>query len=268
MKFALILSIVLCSILAVRADWVLVWEDDFNGGNLKDRWNFEVNCDGGGNNELQCYTDNRQENARQENGNLVIQARWENIGGGKPFTSSRMTTINTGNWLHGFFEMRARLPRGKHLWPAFWMMPTRSEYGGWPRSGEIDIMEYRGQRPNEMLGTLHFGPAWDNKGQSGYERNMGFDFSADFHTFGLDWSPNSIQWLVDGAVVHTESLNRNFWNGFYNGNGQPFDRQFFIIINLAVGGAFFGGEPFDPSESQNWQKSTIEIDYIRKWEWH
>jgi len=249
------------------ADWALVWEDNFDGGNLKDRWNFEVNCDGGGNNELQCYTDNRQENARQENGILTITARLENLGGGKPFTSTRMTT--KANWLHGKFEMRARLPRGKHLWPAFWMMPANSEYGGWPRSGEIDIMEYRGQKPFQTLGTLHFGPAWDQHGMAGSgERDYPFDFSRDFHTFGLDWNTDRIQWLVDGNVFHEQTLRTNFWNGFYGANGQPFDKNFFIIINLAVGGMFFGNEPFDPSESHNWEKATFEIDYIRKWEWH
>jgi beta-glucanase (GH16 family) len=256
------LALLACS---ASAEWHLVWEDNFDGGNLKDRWNFEVNCDGGGNNELQCYTDNRNENCRQENGVLVIQARWENIGGNKPFTSTRMTT--KANWLHGKFEIRARMPKGKHLWPAIWMMPANSEYGGWPRSGEIDITEYRGQRPHQVLGTLHYGPAWDNKGQVGYERDFPYDFSQDFHTFGLDWSPSAIQWLIDDQVVHTETLQRNFWGGFYTANGQPFDKNFFIILNLAVGGNFFGGEPFDPSESQNWAKSTLEVDYVRKFEW-
>jgi len=146
-------------------------------------------------------------------------------------------------------------------------MPTRSEYGGWPSSGEIDIMEYRGQRPNQALGTLHFGPAWDNKGQAGYERDFPHDFSQEFHEYTLDWSPSQIQWIIDGQVIHTESLARNFWPGFYWADGQPFDKDFFIILNLAVGGNFFGGEPFDPSESQYWEKDTLEIDYVRKWEW-
>lgn len=219
---------------------------------------------------MQCYTDNRWENAKQENGMLVITARHEWWGDGvnpdKQFTSSRMTT--KANFLHGKFEMRARLPRGKHLWPAFWMMPAGDTYGYWPRSGEIDIMEYRGQKPTETLGTLHFGASEAQHGMAGSgERQFPFDFSQDFHVFGLDWSPDQIQWMVDGQVYHTENLNRNFHPGFYAQNRQPFDRNFFIIINLAVGGMFFGGEPFDPIESDSWPKNTYEIDWIRKWEW-
>jgi beta-glucanase (GH16 family) len=157
---------------------------------------------------------------------------------------------------------------GKHLWPAIWMMPARSEYGEWPRSGEIDITEYRGQRPNQILGTLHFGPAWNNKGDVGTgERNFNIDFSKDFHTFGLDWSPSQIQWIVDGSVYHSETLQRNFWNGLYTKNGQPFDKNFFLILNLAVGGNFFGNEGFDPKEADGWAKNTLEVDYVKKWEW-
>jgi len=146
-------------------------------------------------------------------------------------------------------------------------MPAHSNYGGWPRSGEIDITEYRGQRPHQILGTLHFGPAWDKKGQAGYERDFPQDFSKNFHTFGLDWNVDRIQWLIDDQVVHTEILRKNFWGGFYTANGQPFDKNFFIILNLAVGGQFFGNEAFDPSESKYWEKSTLEVDFVRKWEW-
>jgi len=161
------------------------------------------------------------------------------------------------------------MPKGKHLWPAIWMMPQNSDYGTWPASGEIDITEYRGQRPNEILGTLHYGPAWNNKGQIGFpERGFPYEFSSDFHTFGLDWSPSAMTWLLDGQVLHTETLQRNFWPGFYNNNGSPFDRHFFLILNLAVGGNFFGGEPFDPEESHGWAKNTFEVEWARKYEWH
>jgi len=269
MKFLLVLTACLTIPSCIQAAWQLDWEDDFNGGNLADRWNFDQGC-GWFNNEMQCYTNNRGENARQENGALVIEARKEWWGDGanpdKPFTSAR---INSKESFHyGKFEMRARLPKGKHLWPAFWMMPTWSDYGGWPRSGEIDIMEYRGQRPQQTLGTLHFGPSPDNKGMAGTgERDFPFDFSADWHTFAIDWSPDHMQWFVDDQVYHTESLQRNFWPGFYQNNVSPFDRPFFIIINLAVGGDFFNGEPFDPEEANGWAKNTFEIDWIRKFSW-
>ncbi|XP_021965968.1 beta-glucanase [Folsomia candida] len=254
----------------VHGYWHLAWEDQFDGANLADRWDFDTGCSGFGNNELQCYTNNRRENANQQGGILTITARKEwwgdGVHGDKQFTSTRMKT--KANWLHGKFEIRARLPKGKHLWPAIWMMPARSEYGDWPRSGEIDIMEYRGQLPNQDQGTLHFGQAWNNKGQVGSgERNFPVDFSQDFHTFGLDWSPWQIQWILDGAVFHTETLQKNFWPGLYTKNGQPFDKNFYLIINLAVGGSFFGNEPFDPKEADSWAKNTLEVDWVKKWEW-
>jgi len=262
LAFAVLVAV---GISGTQGAWNLAWEDNFDGGNLRDRWNFEVNCDGGGNNELQCYTDNLAKNCRQENGVLIITALLDGSGG-RPFSSTRMTT--KASWLHGKFDIRARLPKGKHLWPAIWMMPQASAYGGWPRSGEIDIMEYRGQQPSVIIGTLHYGPAWDNKGQVGYDRNFnGMDYSADFHTFTLDWSPMEMQWIIDDQVIHRESLARNFWQGLYTGNGQPFDRDFFLILNLAVGGNFFGGEPFNPDESNGWAKRTLEVDYVRKWVW-
>jgi len=253
--------IALASLQVALADYQIVWQDEFNGGNLKDRWNFEVNCDGGGNGELQCYTDNRNQNVRQENGVLVIQAVHEKFNN-RQFTSTRMTT--KANWVYGKFEMRARMPAGKMLWPAFWMMPANSEYGTWPRSGEIDITEYRGQVVNTTIGTLHYGPAWNNKADIGTgERAFNIDFSKDFHVFGLDWNPDRIQWLLDGQVVYQVTLQRIFWDKVYTKNGSPFDKNFFIILNLAVGGAFFGGAPFDPSESAQWAKNTFEIDYVR-----
>jgi len=270
MKLCLALAAIVLSVGVAQSAWVLEWSDEFDGGDLKDRWNFELGCSGFGNNELQCYTDNRAENVRQEGGKLIITAVKEWWGDGvnpdKQFTSTRMTS--KANWLHGKFEIRARMPKGKHLWPAIWMMPANSEYGGWPRSGEQDITEYRGQRPQQILGTLHFGPAWDQHGMAGSgERDFPFDFSQDFHTFGYDWSPTQIQWLVDDVVYHTQSLETNFWNGFYTANGQPFDKNFFLILNLAVGGMFFGDEPFDPIEADSWEKPFLEIEFVKKWTW-
>jgi len=204
---------------------------------------------------------NRWENARVEDGHLVIHARhegWEN----REFTSAKLTS--RASWKYGKFQIRARMPRGKHLWPAVWMMPQNSVYGGWPRSGEMDLVEYRGQRPQQILGTAHFGAAWDNKGSVGTgERDYPLDFSADFHLFEYIWDADGIQWLMDGQQMHWESLRRNFWPGLYTADGQPFDQDFYLILNLAVGGNFFGGEPFDPIEADSWPKPTLDIDYIR-----
>lgn len=225
---------------------------------------------GWGNNELQCYTFNRPENVIQDNGTLIITAIKEKWGDGinpdKQFTSTRMTT--KCSFLYGKFEMRARLPNGKHLWPAFWMMPVNSEYGGWPRSGEIDIMEYRGQQLNVTLGTLHFGESKDKKGQVGSpETQFNVDFSEEFHVFGIEWSQNKMKWMMDDLVYHDESLEKNFWENLYTRQGQPFDKNFYMIINMAVGGNFFGDESFDPIEADSWSKPTFEIDWIRQWEW-
>jgi len=160
------------------------------------------------------------------------------------------------------------MPKGKHLWPAIWMLPRVNSYGEWPRSGEIDIAEYRGQKPKEIMGTLHLGRDFQNRQQRGSgEKTFPSDFSQDFHTYGLDWSPSKIQWILDGNVFHEETLQTNFDPGFYRANGQPFDKKFYLILNLAVGGNFFGGEPFDPSEANGWAKNTLEIDWVKKWEW-
>ncbi|CAL8127868.1 unnamed protein product [Orchesella dallaii] len=268
-KLSILALIAICTVSLARADWELVWEDQFDGNDLFVNWKFDQGCNGWGNNELECYTVNRPENVRQENGILVITARrewWDDGQTTLPFTSTRMLTHS--NFLYGKFEIRARLPKGKHLWPAFWMMPTFSEYGEWPRSGEIDIMEYRGQRPTNTLGTIHYGESKENKGQSGSpETTFPYDFSQDFHVFGLDWSPTKMMWIVDDRVYHEETLERNFWESVYTANGQPYDKEFHIIINLAVGGMFFGDEPFDPIEADGWEKPTYEIDWIRKWTW-
>jgi len=268
-KLFILALIAICSCGLARADWELVWEDQFDGEDLNRNYIFDEGCNGWGNDELECYTVNRPENVRQENGILVITARrewWDDGQTTLPFTSTRMRTYS--NFLYGKFEIRARLPKGKHLWPAFWMMPANSEYGEWPRSGEIDIMEYRGQRPTNTLGTIHYGESKENKGQSGSpETTFPVDFSEDFHVFGLDWSPTKFMWLVDDQVYHEETLERNFWESVYNRNGQPYDKEFYILINLAVGGMFFGDEPFDPIEADGWAKPTYEIDWIRKWTW-
>jgi beta-glucanase (GH16 family) len=160
------------------------------------------------------------------------------------------------------------MPKGKHLWPAIWMLPRDSAYGTWPRSGEIDIGEYRGQKPQEILGTIHLGRDFEHRQSFGSgERSYNFDFSRDFHTFGLDWSPKKIQWMLDGNVFYEVNIDRNFDPSFYTGNGQPFDKNFYLILNLAVGGNFFGNEPFSPDEARNWEKNTLEIDWVKKYEW-
>ncbi len=228
---------------------------------------------GFGNNELECYTAHRHENVRLENGNLVINSRVEEMNG-KHFTSGKLHSKQS--WTYGKFEARAKLPKGKHLWPAIWMMPAKSVYGGWAASGEIDIMEYRGERTDTLLGTIHFGGSWPNNRASGSgEVKFGSDFSADFHTYGFEWNENEMQWLLDGKVWHKENIHRNFYSGVgnnpYTKPGQPFDQSFYWILNVAIGGNFFPTNPFGPQvtpeEARHWAKPTMEVDYVRVWEW-
>jgi len=250
--------------------WSLVWQDEFDGTGLLNEtdWGYQEGCDGWGNNELECYTTAKTKNARKEGGSLVIDVQIE-AGNGKDYTSARIHTKK--HWTYGKFEIKAKMPKGKHLWPAIWMMPQDSVYGGWAASGEIDIMELRGEQPDIILGTIHYGGAWPNNANSGSGNTKisGItDFSADFHVFALEWEQNEMRWYVDGKEYHKENLNRAFYSGKgtnpYTANRQPFDKDFHFILNVAVGGDFFNGlGSLAVSEAKNWAKHTMEVDYVR-----
>ena len=216
----------------------LVWSDEFDGNEINlDNWEHEVNANGGGNNELQYYTD-RKENSLVENGNLVIVALRENYSaqfGTRSYTSARLRTANKADFLYGRFEIRAKMPKGQGLWSAIWMLPTDWEYGGWPRSGEIDIMEIVGHQPFIVHGTIHY---YNNSHQysgNSYRLSEG-DFSDDFHTFRVDWEPNEIRWYVDDNLYST----KNTWASTPNAYPAPFDKRFHFLINIAVGGNWPG----------------------------
>lgn len=248
----------------------LVWSDEFNGNSLDTgKWSYEVNCDGGGNNELQCYTANAN-NVAVRNGTLVLTAVPQNYNG-KRFTSGRINTAKAASWKYGRFETRAKLPNGIYTWPAIWMMPRYSVYGGWAASGEIDIMENRGGNNFETQSTLHFGGSWPkNKWEGSGARNMAFDLTKDFHTYTAIWTPDQIEFQVDGQRFHVMSLQRSFNNpgagsNPYNKNGQPFDQEFFFILNVAVGGGFFGGNAnaLTDAQARNWASPSMLVDYVR-----
>jgi len=236
-------------VLGTDAAWHQVWEDDFNGGALNDAdWTYQEDCNGGGNGELQCYTAHKPDNVKLEGGHLVIHVKVEESKG-KHFTSGRV--LSKKAWTFGKFEARAKMPKGKHLWPAIWMMPQKSTYGVWAASGEIDIMEYRGERPNQIMGTIHYGASWPNNINSGSgEKTYPSDFSADWHTYGVEWEANEIRWYVDGNEYHKENIHRNMYSGKgtnpYTKPGQPFDQPFYWILNVAVGGGFFPASVFGP----------------------
>eukprot|EP01025_Chloroclados_australasicus_P044493 TRINITY_DN4828_c0_g1_i1.p1 TRINITY_DN4828_c0_g1~~TRINITY_DN4828_c0_g1_i1.p1 ORF type:complete len:346 (+),score=46.16 TRINITY_DN4828_c0_g1_i1:28-1038(+) len=251
--------------------WVLVWNDEFEGTVLdRNKWGYETDGWGGGNNELQYYTE-RLSNVHVEDGNLIITARRERFCGGpfgcKDFTSARIRTMYRGDWLYARVEVKAKLPKGKGVWPAIWMLPTDFEYGMWAASGEIDIVELRGQLPDTILGTLHFGGEWP--GQEGTYMdewgpsfgNQEFvlkngDFSEDFHEFALEWDPGEIRWYVDGRHF----LTHNAWMSIaaLDNPLAPFDKRFHLILNIACGGQFVGTPDLDTPFPQE-----MIVDYVR-----
>ncbi len=230
----------------------LVWSDEFDGKTVDlAKWEFEVNDKGGGNNELQYYTA-RPENAFNENGNLVIKANKENYLT-RNYTSARMRTRNKGDWKFGKIEVRAKLPKGQGIWPAIWMLPTDEVYGGWPKSGEIDIMEVIGNKPNELHGTIHYGSDWPNNKHMGTSITLpAGDFSDDFHVFSIVWEKDLIRWFLDGnqyfSVKPADLAPEKY----------PFNERFHLILNLAVGGNW----PGNPDAATVFPQQML-VDYVR-----
>jgi beta-glucanase (GH16 family) len=238
-------------------NWQLVWADEFEApdGSAVDpaKWSFETGGGGWGNGELQYYTD-RLDNAYIEDGALVIRAQREDYGGSR-YTSARLVTTNKGDWLYGRFEIRARLPYGKGIWPAIWMLPTDWEYGGWPTSGEIDIMELIGIEPERVYGTIHYGKPHTSSGDH-YSLPAGQVFADGYHVFALEWEPGEMRWYVDG--YHYQMQTQWFTSSTKGTFPAPFDRRFHLILNLAVGGAW----PGYPDETTVFPQ-YMRVDYVR-----
>ena len=236
----------------------LVWSDEFNGTSLNTAdWSYQTGdgCDIGicdwGNNEQQWY---QTSNVSVADGKLRIVARQETVGN-KSYTSGRINTRNKQEFRHGYLEARIKLPPGRGLWPAFWMLPTDEVYGSWPQSGEIDIMEWVGRDPETLLGTVHFGQPWPNNSYTGVELDLtDAAWSDEYHTYAVEWNPNFIRFFVDGyeyGVITSGNLNGENW---------PFNQDFHFLLNLAVGGNLGGsvGSGFFPA--------TMEVDYVRVYE--
>ena len=228
--------------------WKLVWNDEFNRAVVDtSKWEYEINGNGGGNNELQYYTANPS-NSSIENGALVIRAQKESYQG-KQYTSARMRTRYRGDWKYGRMEVRAQLPYGKGLWPAIWMLPTDYVYGGWPKSGEIDIMECLGDNTWKVYGTIHCADANGNHIQFGGNYSLVQDsasYAGAFHVFAVEWDSTTIQWFVDNHKYY--SMNRS----------APFDQRFHILLNVAVGGNW----PGSPNEFTTFPQ-LMAVDYVR-----
>jgi len=239
-----------------EAKWELVWSDEFEGKSLDEKkWEVIVNGRGGGNKELQYYL---KENVRVEKGMLVIEARKEKFNGpdgARDFTSAKIRTKGKGDWTYGRIEVRAKLPNGKGIWPAIWMMPTDNHYGNWPNSGEIDMVELVGNEPNRVHGALHYGDRQKRQMQKGdsYHLKTG-TFADDFHVFGLEWEKGKISWSVDGVVYQTQSD----WHTRDAEFPAPFDQRFHLIFNVAVGGSW----PGNPDGKTEFPCGMV-VDWVR-----
>lgn len=245
----------------VDQSYDLVWSDEFDGEEIDaSKWSYDIGdgCDRGicgwGNNELEYYTD-RPENSFISNGNLIIKAnreQYEANGNTYGYTSARMVTKNKGDFRFGRIDVRAKIPKGQGLWPAIWMLPTDNVYGGWPKSGEIDIMESIGSTPEKILGTIHFGNEYWRFVGDEYRLEEG-DFSQDFHIYTVLWSEDCIKFLVDGIEYsgpYTRSTTLpQTW---------PFDQDFHILLNVAVGGTL----PGNPTPATLFPQ-VMQVDYVR-----
>ncbi len=214
------------------AGWTLSWSDEFDGAALdRSKWTFDIGGHGWGNAELQYYTD-RPDNVRVAGGQLVIEARREAYGG-KAYTSARIKTAGLMEQMHGHFEARIKVARGQGIWPAFWMLGADIGKIGWPRAGEIDIMENIGKEPAIVHGTVH-GPGYSGEHAFGAPSRLKRGaYADDFHVFAVEWEPGEIRWYRDGIHYHTArpDLVKGDW---------VFERPFFVLLNLAVGGHWPG----------------------------
>ena len=209
---------------------------------------------GWGNNEAQYY---KEENAFVNNGYLNIQLKNESFEG-KTYTSARLWTNNIFSQTYGRFEARIKLPLGNGLWPAFWLLPDNTTYGTWAANGEIDIMEARGRIPEEASGAIHYGGQWPNNTYtSGVYKFPSGKTINEFHVYAIEWEDNEIRWYINDELYYQTS-------DWYSENGEypaPFNTNFYIILNLAVGGAFDGGILPDVSIFND--DVLMQIDYVR-----
>jgi beta-glucanase (GH16 family) len=228
------------------------WADEFTNPGKPDplKWGYDTGGHGWGNKELQYYTDGN--NITIENGKLVIEARKE-IKDSNHYTSTRLISKNKGDFLYGRFEARARMPKGRGLWPAIWMLPTDWEYGGWPASGEIDIMEQVGYDYNTIHMSVHT-EAYNHIAGTQKTAFTNVPTATDsFHVYRVDWTPDFIKGYIDDALLFSflnEKKDYKVW---------PFDKRFHWLLNLAVGGNWGGQKGIDDSVFP----AQFEIDYVR-----
>jgi beta-glucanase (GH16 family) len=237
-------------------NYELVWSDEFSTNGLPDskKWSYDTdgNANGWGNNEAQYYTSGQLKNSEVKDGFLYINAIKENFEG-KKYTSARLITKSKGDWLYGKVEVRAKLPEGRGMWPAIWMLPTDWAYGGWPASGEIDIMENVGYDPYVIVASAH---TQSYNHVQGTQKNATLTISdcyTQFHNYILEWDASEYRVYVDEKLYFTfknEGTGYKVW---------PFDKRFHLLLNVAVGGNWGGQKGIDDTIFPR----SMAIDYVR-----
>ena len=248
-------------------EYILKFSDEFEGNSLnKNYWNVEIGTGANygltdwGNGEAQYY---REENVKVSDGTLKITAKREGYNG-KQFTSGRIQTRDKVYYTYGYFEARISMPVGTGLWPAFWMLPNNeSIYKGWASSGEIDIMEARGRLPFQIDTTLHFGGQWPNNVHKGDSHALpNGDRMDTFHTYGAEWTSEYIAFYIDRQQVYKLTNNVYYSAAAPNNPSAPFDVDFYVLLNFAIGGNFDGYRMPEGS----FQSADMEIDYVKIWQ--
>ncbi len=227
--------------------WSLVWSDEFNGDSInEDNWSFDIGGGGWGNKELEYYTD-RKDNVRTEDGNLIIEAKKEQIYDYN-YTSARLTTKNLQTFTYGKIEARIRLPKEQGLWPAFWMVGCDKDTIDWPKCGEIDIMEQI-NKENLIYGSAHYfiDDSTLNFHKQETKSKSQIDVT-DYHTYSIEWDDKKIQWFVDDIKYYEIDIT----------DKEAFHKPFYMMLNLAIGGKW----PGDPDETTN-LPAKMYVDYIR-----
>jgi len=263
MKYILLFMTILCMASCrsfsqapgkLPAAWKLVWSDEFNYNGLPDssKWSYNTGGSGWVNNELQYYTNSDTDNAAVHNGLLQITARKIQMGG-RSYTSARLITKDKGDWTNGKIEIRARLPAGRGLWPAIWMLPTDWIYGDWPNSGEIDIMEHVGFKKDSVFFSIHtesFNHAKHTQKTKGMKIISPYD---SFRVYAIEWDQQKINFLLDGSLAFS------YANSGKGHKEWPFDTRFHLLLNIAVGGNWGGQKGVNDTIFP----ATMLIDYVR-----
>ncbi|MDA7881897.1 glycoside hydrolase family 16 protein [Akkermansiaceae bacterium] len=253
----------------VKDEWVLVWSDEFEGKSIDfTKWAHEENGYGGGNNERQYYSA-APKYSYVKDGWLHLSAYRDphttSDGKTQPYTSARLRTMNRGDWKYGRFVISAKVPGAEGIWPAIWMLPTNSKWGGWAAGGEIDILESRGNEVDKTIGTLHFGGKWPKNTYKGTSYTLpGKNAAEAFHEYAIEWEKDEIRWYLDGKKYQTIK-KEDWWSSAAKDNKTaPFDQPFHLIINLAVDGHFFGGtDQKSDRVPDSAFPQTLLVDYVR-----